>query len=200
MKTFSYDRDTVAVFEFLKDNLPHRIYTNKFERVVFDYGNFHFIAEPDAFRGVSQDEGCEVLLADFKRIDSMFQPSIHDELMFKDKAIARIWILRTLLYFTEDAPFDRKAEALKEPHPVIANLIRTSSTAHEEIICHPDSEEAKSINREFANLVDAGIMLEIDGQRLMCFSWGNGFGIVGNTMSIDELEAEVVPEYKFIEV
>ena len=206
MKTFSYAEDTVTLFRFLKHHPPDRIYTDKFCQVIFDYGHFHFVAEPDAFRGVSQDKDCEVILADFKRINAVFQPSADYELMFQDKAIDRLWILQTLLCFTDYVVFNSEAEALEnfevktKADEIIANLIKKSSRAREQIVCHPDSEEAKGVNREFANLIDAGIMLEIDSQLLMCFPWCNSFGVVGDIMSIDEIKKEVAPFYKFIEI
>lgn len=206
MKIFSYAEDTVTIFRFFKHHPPVRIYTDKFCQVIFDYGHFHFVAEPDAFRGVSQDRGCEVLLAGFKRIDAVFQHSANYELIFQVKAIDRLWIFQTLLHFTDYIIFDREAEALEDfevktkPDEIIANLKKKSGRAREQIVCHPDSEEAKGVNREFANLIDAGIMLEIDSQLLMCFSWCNGFGVVGNTMSVDEIKVEIAPFYKFIEI
>ena len=205
MKTFSYAEDTVTLFKFLKHYPPDRIYTDKFDRVIFDYRNFHFVAESDAFRGFSQDKDCEVLLADFKRINLVFQPSADYELMFQAKAIERLWILQTLLYFTDYIVFNSEAEALGDfevktkADEIIANL-KKNSRAREEIVCHPDSEEAKSVNREYANLIDAGIMLEIDSQLLMCFSWCNSFGVVGDTMSIDEIKEDVAPFYKLIKI
>ena len=90
MKIFSYAEDTVTIFRFLKHHPPVRIYTDKFCQVIFDYGHFHFVAESDAFRGVSQDKGCEVLLAGFKRIDAVFQPSANYELIFQVKAMKYI--------------------------------------------------------------------------------------------------------------
>lgn len=54
-------------------------------------------------------------------------------------------------------------------------------------------------NKKQANLVEAGIMLEIDRQLLICFAWCNGFCIVGDVMSVDEIEKEITPFYEFIE-
>jgi hypothetical protein len=60
--------------------------------------------------------------------------------------------------------------------------------------------EAENVNKDFANLVDAGVMMEIEGKLLMCFAWNNGFHVVGRIMSLDELKEEVAPFYEFIEL
>ena len=206
MKTFAYAEDTVAFFKFLKRYPPNRIYSDKFCQVIFGYRDFYFVAETDSGVAVSQDGGGEVLFTEFKRIDSIFEPSTNHELIFQSQAIDRLWIIRTLLYYTDYVIFDSEAEAIGDfkiktkADEVIADLMKKSSRAREQIVCHRDSNEAKGIDSKFTNLVDAGIMLEIESQLLMCFSWCNGFGVVGDTMSNDEIKEDVAPCYKFIEV
>lgn len=53
---------------------------------------------------------------------------------------------------------------------------------------------------EFANLIEAGIMLKIERQLSMCFSCHNCFGIVGSIMSPDEIKEDVMPFYELIEI
>ena len=143
--------------------------------------------------------------ANFERVDSSYQPNEHDKLLFQNKAVSRLWILRTLLYFTDHVLYKSEAEALgdfevkSKTDNAIADLLRQTSGGHDEVVCHPKSDEAQSVNQEFANLVDAGVMLEIDGKLLMCFSWSNGYWVVGKIMSLDELK-EVVPCYEFVEI
>ena len=121
--------------------------------------------------------------------------------MFQNKAIDRLWILQTMLYFTDYIPFDSEAEAIGDKtNPILVDLMKECPGRYEEVVCHPESEEAKGMNQEFANLVEAGIMLEIDRQLLMCFAWCNGFSIVGDIMSLDKIEKEIAPFYKFIEI
>ena len=105
MKTHSYRENTVALFEFIKHNTPERIFCDRHCQVIFDYENFHIIAFPDVFVAASQNEFDEIISAEFKQIDSAFQPSQHDKLMFQNKAVDRLFILRTMLYFTDYVPF-----------------------------------------------------------------------------------------------
>ena len=201
MKTHSYRENIVALFEFIKHNTPKRIFSDRHCQVIFDYEDFHVVAVPDVFVAASQNEFDEIISAEFKQIDSAFQPSQYDKLMFQNKAIDRLWILRTMLYFTDYVPFNNEAEAVDgETNSILANLMKKSPGRYEEVVCHPKSKEAESVNKEFANFVEAGIMLEIDRQLLMCFASCNGFCIVGKTMPLDEIEKEVAPFYEFIEI
>jgi len=144
--------------------------------------------------------------AKFERVDSAFQPNENDKLLFQGKAVNRLWILRTLLYFTDHILFNNEAEALgdfeieSETDEAIADIMRKTTGGHDEAVCHPKSAEAESVNKDFANFVDAGVMLEIGDKLLMCFAWNNGFQVVGRVMPLDEIKEEVVPFYEFVEV
>ena len=106
-----------------------------------------------------------------------------------------------MLYFTDYIPFNNKAKAVKqETNPILADLMKESSGGYEEVVCHPKSAEAEKANKKFANLVEAGIMLEIDRQLLMCLSWCNGFCIVGDIMPLNKIEKEFAPFYEFVEI
>ena len=110
-----------------------------------------------------------------------------------------------MFYFTDRIPFNSEAEALgfkleTEIDRIIADIMRKTTSGYEEVVCHPKSTEAERVNQEFANLVEAGIMLEIDRQLLMCFALCNGFCIVGDTMPLDKIKEEVAPFYESIEI
>ncbi len=201
MKTHSYRENTVALFKLLKHHAPEGIFSDGQCQVVFDYKDFHIIAVLDVLVAASQNKSDEIISVEFKQIDSAFQPRKHDKLMFQNKAIDRLYILRTMLYFTDYIPFSSEAEAVNgETNPILADLMKESPGRYEEVVCHPKSTEAESVNKEFANLVEAGIMLEIDRQLLICFAWCNGFCIVGDIISLDEIEKEIAPFYEFIEI
>jgi hypothetical protein len=205
MNVLAYGENIIALFELLKRQTPERIFSDEHMQVVFDYGDFHITALPESLDAASQNEYDEMIYAKFERVDSTYQPNEHDKLLFQNKAISRLWILRTLLYFTDHVLYNSEAEALgdfeikSETDNAIADLLRQTSGGHEEVVCHPKSDIAKSVNKEFANLVDAGVMFEIDGKLLMCFSWDNGYWVVGKVMSLEELK-EVVSCYEFVEI
>ena len=206
METLFYGENTIELFHYFKQCTPKRIFSDEFYCVVFDYSDFHITVMPEDFVAASQNDSDEMINAKFERVDSVFQPNENDKLLFQGKAICRLWILRTLLYFTDHVLFHSEEEALgdfeikSETDKSIADIMRKTTGGHDEVVCHPRSAEAKSVNKEFANLVDAGLMLEIDDKLLMCFSWNNSFSIVGRTMSLDELKEEVAPFYEFVEL
>ncbi len=205
MNVLAYEENTIALLKLLKRQTPERIFSDEHNQVVFDYRDFHIAAFPENLDAASQNEFDEMINAKFERVNSTYQPNEHDKLLFQNTAISRLWILRTLLYFTDHVLYNSEAEALgdfeikSETDNAIADLLRQTSGGHEEVVCHPKSDEAKSVNQEFANLIDAGVMFEIDGKLLMCFSWKNGYWVVGKIMSLEELK-EVVSCYEFVEI
>jgi len=206
MNTLNYGENTIELFHYLKQHTPERIFSDEHYCVVFDYGDFHINAMPEDFVAASQNDSDEAIRAKFERIDSIFHPREDEKLLFQGKAISRLWILRALLYFTDHVLFNSEAEALgdfeinSETDKAIADIMRKTTGGHDEVVCQPKSAEAESVNAEFANLVDAGAMFEIEDKLLMCFSWNNSFSVVGRIMSLDELKEEVAPFYEFVEI
>lgn len=206
MKTLNYGENTLELFRYLKQHTPERIFSDEHYCVVFDYGDFHVTATPEDFVAASQNDSDEAIQAKFERVDSTFQPRGGEKVLFQRKAINRLWILQTLLYFTDHVLFTSEAEALgdfkieSETDKAMADIMRKTTGGHDEVVCHPKSAEAGGVNKEFADLVDAGVMFEIDGKLLMCFSWNNGFWVVGKIMPLDELKEEVAPFYEFVEM
>ncbi|MEM8830143.1 MAG: hypothetical protein AAGE96_12410 [Cyanobacteria bacterium P01_G01_bin.19] len=206
MKTLLYEKSTITLFEFLKRQTPKNIYSDGYLNVIFGYRTFHINALPEYFDAASQNKNDEIIRVRFEYIDSTFEPKEHHQLLFQGKTISRLWILRTLLYFTDHVFYNSEAEALGDFQVktkidrVIADIMRKSAGGHDEIVCHPKSIEAESADKKFSNLVDTGIMLEIDSKLLMCFSRDNGSCVVGNVMSLEKIKEEIVPLYEFIEI
>ena len=206
MKTLLYEKSTITLFYFLKHQTPKSIYSDGYLNIIFGYRTFHINALPEYFDAASQNKYDEIIRAKFEYINSAFEPKEYHQLLFQGKTISRLWILRTLLYFTDHVLFNSEAEALGDFQVktkidrVIADMMRKSTGGHSEVVCHPKSTEAESVDKKFSNLVDAGIMLEIDSKLLMCFSWDNGSCVVGNVMSPEKIKEEIVPSYEFIEI
>lgn len=206
MKTLTYGENTIGLFEYLKRHIPKRIFSDAHLQVVFDYGEFYISAFPEDFVAASQNKSDEMINAKFERVDSVFQPNKGDNLLFQNEAIRRLWILRTLLYFTNHIVFNNEDEALgnfqikTEADQKVADILRQTTGGHDEVVCHPKSSEAESVNKEFANLFDAGVMLEIGGKFLTCFASNNCFQVGGIIISPDEVKEEVAPFYEFVEI
>ena len=73
----------------------------------------------------------------------------------------------------------------------------------EEFTCHPKSDEAKKVDPKHSNLIDCGLLLQIDGKCLKAFVERNGFGFhiwdEKYFFDIDELK-EIAKQYELIKV
>ena len=206
MKTLLYEKSIITLFKFLKHQTPKSVYSDNYCNVMFAYKTFHILAFPEDFEAASQNRYDEIIRVNFEYINSAFQPKEQHQLLFQGKTISRLWILRTLLYFTDYVPYKSEAEALGDFQVktgidrVIADMLRKSTGGYDEVVCHPKGKEAKSVDKKFSNLVDAGIMLEIDSKLLMCFSRDNRFFVVGNVISPEKIKEEIIFLYEFIEI
>ena len=198
MQTISYDRGTLTILGQLKSSAPHRIFLEDSYCLTFDYGSFHVVARPVPITARTQNDSNEAIIVQFERIESAFQSTDGDNILYEGKSIDRLWILRTFLYFTDYVPLSPKVRPFRlETSPFIAD---TCTGIHYEIACHPLCSEAQGIDKRFANLVDTGIALKIDGEYLLCFAQNNSFTVVGRVMSEERLREEVAPCYEFIDV
>lgn len=181
MNIIAYGKSEFEIFEFLITNPPFRIITDGF-KMVFDYQSFYILALPSDHDAASQNKYDEAINASFTRYSSRYQEGNSDKTLYVNKSIAKIWLVRTILYFTDNELLTSEEEAtagLPQPkadfdrklHKIFGGAIN----GHSEIVCRPDSEELKHVNPNYSNLVDAGIVLEVDGKFLACYADSNGY-------------------------
>jgi hypothetical protein len=206
MQTFLYDEKTIELFRRLKSLPPKRILSDEFYHVGFDYGESHVMATPKDFLAASQNGDDEAITIEFLEVQSPYKIHESERVIFENPIISRVFILRTLLYFTDHVTYKSKDEALakmtdeEKADKVLSKILSETTGGHEEIVCNPQSKEAAEVNPNFANLVDAGVLLEIDGKCLGCFSNFNGFSAGGQMWTYEEISKDIVPYYEFIEV
>lgn len=206
MKTLLYEKNTLKLFKKLLNNPPIRIYSDEFYHVGFDYGESHILATPEDFVANSQNESDEAIAIKFVEENSAYVVSKDEKLIFKNAPITRLWIMRTLLYFTDHVTYKNKEEAIanmseeEKNDEILGGILSESTGGHEEIVCHPKSLEAKEVDEKYSNLVDAGIMMEIDKKYYICCSLFNGFSAHAQILSLQELKEDIANQYEFIEV
>ncbi len=206
MKKFLYEKNTLELFEKLLTIPPKRIFSDEFYHVGFDYGESHILATPEDFAANTQNESDEAIAIKFVEDNSEYTADENEKLIFENTTITRIWIMRTLLYFTDHITYKNKEETLsnmteeEKNDEILGDILSKSKGGHEEIVCHPKSSEAKEVNEEHSNLVDAGIMLEIDKKYYICCSIFNGFSAHAQILSLQELKDDIANYYEFIEV
>ena len=160
------------------------------------------LEEPEA---ASQNKNDLARRVELTQIDNRFKPDKYEQTMYEGVWISRIWIVRTLLYFTDHIIFETPEQAISglpnetETDKAILQITSKATGGHEQIVCHPESEEVAQVNKDFANLIDAGVILELDGKTLGCFSYFNSFSFRGEIESLNDLK-EVAEFYEFIEV
>ncbi len=206
MHTFLYDEKTLKLFRRLKRQPPKRILSDEFYHVGFDYGQSHIMATPKDFCAASQNGGDEAITIEFVEVGSPDKKHESERVIFENPVISRLFILRTLLYFTDHITYKSKVEALstltdeEKADKVLSQILSETTGKHEEILCNPQSKEAAQVNPNFANLVDVGILLEIDGKWLGCFSNCNSFSADGQVWTYEGISKDIAPYYEFIEV
>ncbi len=206
MQTFLYDEKTLELFKRLKSQPPKRILFDEFYHVGFDYGESYILATSKDFLAASQNKDDEAITIEFKEVNLPYKIHETEHVIFEKPLISRLFILRTLLYFTNHVTYINREEALdrmsleEKTDKVLSKILSESTGGHEEIVCNPQSEEAAKVDPDFANLIDAGILLEINGKCLGCFSNCNSFAAGGQMWSYEEISKDIVPYYEFIEV
>lgn len=156
----------------------------------------------------TQNKSDEAITVHFESKSGAYSPSEHDICLFADAVIDRIWIARTVLYFTDFTPFKSEEDAIRgieDSTPIgriLREMMRTSTGGYEEIVTRPNSiGNDPSFSDENSNLVDAGIIVQIGDRFLSCFSRYNGFIIPTLVRSQEEMENdEDISHYQLIEV
>lgn len=206
MKKILYDDQTIEIFKILKSNSPKRMLSDEFMQVAFDYGNFYFIASPEDFIAASQNTNDEAIIVKFEKHNEAYKIHESEKVLFENPKISNIYILRTLLYFSDHINYKDRDEAIsvmtkeEKENEILSDVLSKATGGHEEIVCHPQSDEAEKVNKDFSNLVDAGILIEVNGEKLLCFSYFNSFSANGQTWTNKEIEEDLLPFYEFIKV
>ena len=208
---YIYNQQDLENIKYLKENPPGKIWWD-FSRYSFDYGDFHFQLETSPKLADSQNGNDEAIIGEFTKIDSPFEIYEHSKLVCENKTIDSIYVVRSFLYFTtyqaysfKDRLFAQLATKLKSifgKKDPLDDIISKSAGSWEEITCHPNSIETKSINPKHSNLIDCGLLIEIDGKILEAYVQRNGFGFNHENNYFSDIEEvkEIAQQYEVIKV
>jgi hypothetical protein len=175
---------------------------------VFAFPNDHVTAYPTDHVAATQNKSDEAIMVRFESKAGAYDPAEHDKCLFSDSTIDRIWVARTVLYFTGFTPYESGEDAIRDiPDTTptgrkLRELLRTSTGGYSEIVCHPDSVHLDpSFSDEHSNLVDAGVLIQIGDRFLSCFSRNNGFIIPTVVQTQQQLDNDDdFPHYHLIEL
>jgi hypothetical protein len=181
---------------------------------VFDYGNYHLILECADKEAKSQNKYDEALIAELSRKNEKYIPNEHSKIVCENKPIDNIYIVRTFLYFSTFRNYTKAEKIANRVGHKIKSIAKGKTDPLDEIIskttgigaeyvCHPKSKEVESVDLEYSNLLDVGLLIEIDNKYLRAFLQSNGFGFHiwkdKYFYETDELK-EDVEQYEFIKI
>ena len=179
MKDYTYKGREIELVQHLLNNPPKNIWWN-FVWYAFDYGNYYLKLECVPEVADTQNKLDEAIIATLTKENNGFEPSEHTILVCQDKTIDKAFIVRTFLYFTTYREYSalekfakRAAVKIKSfltgKDDSVGDLLSQAIGGCEEIICHPKSEQAKKVNPNYANIIDVGLLLEINGKYLRAY-------------------------------
>jgi hypothetical protein len=210
---YIYADSEIEFIKYIKKIPPKKIWWD-FTTYVFDYDNLYYQIECVAEIADTINNFDEAMIGQITKRVEPFVPLKHTKLICENKFIEDLFIVRTFLYFTTFKTFTKTEKYLKRirlklktfltgKKEFFESLASQASGGYEAIICHPKSEEAKKIDHKFSNLIDCGLLLQIEGQYLKAFVEDNGFGFNSDNnkffFDINELK-EISENYEFIKI
>jgi hypothetical protein len=185
MKDYTYGNEEIQLIQKLIYTPPNKIWWD-FVQYIFDYNNYYIKLECISKRADTQNKSDEAIIANITIVNEEFKPSENTVLVCQNQIIDNAYIVKTFLYFTTYRKYSvfekitkRTAYKIKNfftGNNPIESILSETIGGCEEIICHPKSDEVKNINPKYANILDVGLLLEIEGKCLKAFIQNNTFG------------------------
>ncbi|SDY05674.1 hypothetical protein SAMN05444411_1169 [Lutibacter oricola] len=186
MKEYLFDEQEKEFIQHLLNNKPKKIWYD-YICYTFDYGDYYLTLSCIDKKANSQNDSDEALIAKLTRENIEFVPYENSKLVCKKKRIDRISIVRTFLYFSNFRVFSRTHRLINKLIFYLKTIIKRRKDPIDEIIsdtigvgteyiCNPNSDDVKLIDSNYCNLLDVGLLIEIDGKYLRAFLQDNGYG------------------------
>ena len=186
MREYIYGNQEIKLIQHLLNNTPEKIWYN-FVYYIFDYGSYHLRPDCMSEQAKTQNDYDEAIIAELSRKDEKYDPNEHSVVVCENKSIENIYIVRAFLYFSTFRNYT-KSEKLsnrfsyklksffKLKTEPLDKIISETTGVGAEYVCHPKSEEVNDVDLEYSNLLDVGLLIEIENRYLRAFLKNNGFG------------------------
>jgi hypothetical protein len=203
MKKFLFNENDKVLISELKESKPIRIWS-EYIRIIFEFQNDYIELKCQDEVAESINDADEAIVCKIRKRNIKYTKSNNSELIVKDKRIADIKIVRTLLYFTkskkiEPIPYNKNSfkarlkKLITGEDDVISEMLAMPSTGHDKIVSNPQLFDNKM--PEFYNLVDVGLLIEIDDKYFQPIIKDNEYGFtdIGRKpfLSKDEVNMEL---------
>jgi hypothetical protein len=209
---YIYNQEDLKNIKYLKENPPKKIWWD-FVYYSFDYGDFYFQLETSPEIADSQNKNDEAIIGKITKIDKPYVSHQNSKIVCENKIINSIYIVRTFLYFStyqkhslykkSIARIKAKLKSISGKKDPLNDILAKTNGSWEEITCHPKSNEIKYVNPKHSNLIDCGLILEIEGEILEAYVRCNGFGFnvdENNFFSNVEEVKQIAEKYELIKV
>lgn len=171
-------RSEIFALRELRGTSPDRVISDEVCTFWFDLGLRHLAAPTVEFQPLSQNSHDEALAVRPCWRDG---PCTEDgRVVLRNAPIAELFLVRTVLWFTDHVLFRSAEEALSGRPPArndadraLHRVLASSTGGHSECVSHPDL--IPEIDAPVANLVDVGFVVLFEGQALGCFARGNSY-------------------------
>ena len=185
---YIFDDIEREIIEELKNSRPKRIWT-EYIKVIFEYEDYFVELECVPEIADSQNKADEAMTVKIRKENGNYKPYKSAQVICENEQIKEINTVRTFLYFTDSITEPKKVQKMDSKWNRIMSKIAgirkseidkilegTSSSYHSEIICKPNSEDAKKASPEYSNLIDVGILVSTKEKYLPIFVQSNGYG------------------------
>ncbi|KAB1064691.1 hypothetical protein F6U93_14435 [Tamlana haliotis] len=185
---YIFDDIEKNIIEELKNSRPQRIWT-EYIKVIFEFED-HFV-ELECVPEIadSQNQADEAMTVKIRKVNTIYEPYKNAHIICENENITEINVVRTFLYFTDSITEPKKVKKMDSiwnriiskiagiRKSKIENILEgTSRSYHRQIICNPNSEDAKKASPEFSNLINVGILVKTKEKYLPIFVQSNGYG------------------------
>ena len=198
--------------------LIHKLLSRPVKRILYGVVYFLFEFDDSAILLKCEDmpadsinKSDEAIVARLELLPLNSKYSGQGDIVAENKSIDRAWMVNTMLTFT---PYQKNTlealAALKADYEqtkaatgvddLFKKALATTIGGYDEVICHPNSEQARSLDPANANLLTVGLLLQIEGRYLRAFIPDNayGFGIFANNFFIPQEEIAEWSNYEFV--
>lgn len=210
MRDYIYNNKEIELIKHIINNPPLKVW-NDFVSYIFEYESKYIGIYCESRQAASQNKFDEAIITTILLRNGQFKPSGYMDLVCENQKITEAYIARSFLYFTTYTPHSAttffsqrltyliKKVFLFKRDPV-EKLTSKTIGMHEEISCHPDSAETKSVDNEYANLIDKGLLLKINDNYLPAYLNMNGYGFHIADKKFLHKMAELEDDFKLLKL
>ena len=188
MKTYLFDTDDFVLISYLKSETPKKIWWSPIQ-YIFEYEDFYIEAEIYCCEKnpVSFNDYGFIMSVNFEKVNGKYSNVDGCIVLSENRRISNIYIVRTLIYFHD---YRNRQYVENKNYNCIGGFLT-----------HPNEELEKEIQTESTNVVDVGLLIDIENDFIDAFVKDNDedFYKVGENYLLENIDFNDLPkEYEYI--